>query len=180
MIRSTSYDFLGLGVLFLFLCVHPFLTYPLSLMVLNQLSPRREHANAAIGKPSISFSLCAYNEGAVIAETVTRLLEIRRRYGDLQILIYVDGATDGTAEQLAPFSPQVTTVVSPDRNGNNYGLRRLVSIASSPISCLPTQIRKSISTHLLTGCLLFLRLRSWLREWCSGLHRSQAIRYEPR
>ena len=48
--------------------------------------------------------MCAYNEASINADKVENLLSLREAAGgDLDILIYVDGATDDTASILEPY-----------------------------------------------------------------------------
>src|SRR5215471_10283819 len=90
--------------------LHPFTTYPLSLFALSKLRrPAAPPAHLpAQHPPSVSICMCAYNEGAVIAAKAANLLALRQSAEHVQILIYVDGATDDTAEQLAAFGNDIT------------------------------------------------------------------------
>ena len=47
-----------------------------------------------------------------------------------QFLVYVDGATDDTAEKLAVFKERVTVVSSLERHGKSHGMTQLASLAT--------------------------------------------------
>jgi cellulose synthase/poly-beta-1,6-N-acetylglucosamine synthase-like glycosyltransferase len=123
---------LGLG--FLGAAIHPFVTYPLTLLVLR----RWRHAPAVgLGEPAgdVSFALCfcAYNEERVIEEKVRNLAVLRGLVPRLEVLAYVDAATDRTAELLRPYADWIKLHVSPERHGKTYGMNRLVSLAEADI-----------------------------------------------
>src|SRR5207249_8584999 len=68
------------------------------------------------------------NEAAVIADKIEDLLRLREGAGgDLDILIYVDGATDGTASILEPYRDCIRVVVESDRRGKTHGMNVLVA-----------------------------------------------------
>jgi cellulose synthase/poly-beta-1,6-N-acetylglucosamine synthase-like glycosyltransferase len=102
-------------------------------------------------QPAVTFSICvcAYNEAAVIRAKVENFLELRRRAGQLQILVYVDGATDGTAEILKPYASQIDLVVSPQRRGKAYGLNRLSALATGDVLVLT-----DANVHIEPGALV--------------------------
>jgi len=130
-------------VLFCLLCLHPFVIYPWTLALARRwnASPlRASYADrpASTGSEELSFAicLCAYNEAAIIGRTIESLLKLRRRTGHLQILLYVDGATDGTAEIAGRYADQIELVVSPERHGKSHGLNLLSQRVRAPIMVL--------------------------------------------
>ena len=124
---------IAVGMLLLFLAQHPFVTYPLSLRLLRRLRPVPLHTNGSNdGAGDFTICVCAYNEAAVIEEKVQNLLEMRRCLGRLDILIYVDGATDETADLLRRFGDQITVVNATQRSGKTAGMNTLVSLARTP------------------------------------------------
>jgi cellulose synthase/poly-beta-1,6-N-acetylglucosamine synthase-like glycosyltransferase len=121
------------AIIALLLAMHPFVTYPLSLLVLKTL--RRRSAVAANPAQPISFAICmcAYNEAAVIEAKVLNLLQLRAREPGLQIHIYVDAASDRTAEILRPYESRLHLHVSPERHGKTYGMNLLARQAQADI-----------------------------------------------
>jgi cellulose synthase/poly-beta-1,6-N-acetylglucosamine synthase-like glycosyltransferase len=72
--------------------------------------------------------MCAYNEAPTIADKVEDLLSLREAAeGRLDILIYVDGATDDTASILEPYRDRVRLVTESDRRGKTHGMNLLVA-----------------------------------------------------
>src|SRR3954470_11616218 len=98
----------GLAALFLLLAAHPFVFYPVSLALLRRIRRRPVRVVSGAGE-ALSFAVCvaAYNEEAVIEEKVRNLLEMRRAAGELEILVYVDGAGDRTAEILERHAGEI-------------------------------------------------------------------------
>ncbi len=135
--------FVAWTVLFILLCVHPFVIYPVTLQIARRwmLAPRRANSapmasNSNSGEPAYAICLCAYNEAEVIESTLEGLLELRRRTGNLQILLYVDGASDATAVIAERYADRIDLVVSPERHGKSYGLNRLAPLVRAPIIVL--------------------------------------------
>jgi cellulose synthase/poly-beta-1,6-N-acetylglucosamine synthase-like glycosyltransferase len=126
---------LVLGVVCLLAACHPFITYPWSLIVLQALRPvKRSEARAAAGTPpNCALCVCAYNEERGIARKVENLLALRAREPGLQILVYVDGASDRTAEILRQYESQIDLHVATERHGKTYGMNLLASKAQAPI-----------------------------------------------
>ena len=122
------------GVLCLLAACHPFVTYPWSLIVLQVLRPAKRFTG---GAPDVQLNcaicVCAYNEERNIARKVENLLALRAREPGLEILIYVDGASDQTAEILRGYGPQINLHVGARRLGKTYGMNLLASKAQAPI-----------------------------------------------
>ncbi len=122
----------GLGGLLTLLAVHPFTTYPLSLRIL----PRR-FARPVLGDPgppaSIALCVCAYNEEAVIEAKLENMLSMRRAVPGLEILVYVDAATDRTAALLAPYEGQIRLVAAAARQGKTLGMNTLVGMTRAEL-----------------------------------------------
>jgi cellulose synthase/poly-beta-1,6-N-acetylglucosamine synthase-like glycosyltransferase len=122
------------GVLCLLAACHPFVTYPWSLIVLQVLRPAKRFTG---GAPDVQLNcaicVCAYNEERNIARKVENLLALRAREPGLEILIYVDGASDRTAEILRGYGPQINLHIGARRLGKTYGMNLLASKAQAPI-----------------------------------------------
>lgn len=110
------------------LAAHPFVTYPLSLAALRRGRPEIPHAPAT-PRHTFSLCMCAYNEESIIEEKARNLLALKAREPDLQILIYVDAASDRTAELLHRYSDNFEIYVANERRGKTYGMNLLVARA---------------------------------------------------
>jgi cellulose synthase/poly-beta-1,6-N-acetylglucosamine synthase-like glycosyltransferase len=125
--------FLMTGGLLLLLALHPYCTYPLSLQVLARMWRCSVHA----GEPppgAVAVCVCAYNEELVIAAKIHNMLAIRSSVPNLEILIYVDGASDRTAEIVESLSQEnysIRAVFSPTRMGKSHGMNLLVSMTAA-------------------------------------------------
>jgi cellulose synthase/poly-beta-1,6-N-acetylglucosamine synthase-like glycosyltransferase len=126
---------LVLGILCLLAACHPFITYPWSLIVLQALRPVKRSRNDGIPDAHLNCAICvcAYNEERGIARKVENLLALRMREPGLEILVYVDGASDHTAEILREYASQIDLHIATERRGKTYGMNILASKARAPI-----------------------------------------------
>jgi len=129
-----TYALLTVAILCLLIAAHPFGTYPLSLVVVRRFRRQAEPGTSG-GDAPVTFAvcMCAYNEESVIERKVRNLLELRERDPDVEILIYVDAATDRTGEILQRYASQLTVHVSPTRHGKTYGMNLLSSQARADV-----------------------------------------------
>lgn len=122
-----------LSLLFLGLALHPFVTYPLSLRVLRGRFARPLQPVVAEKPLTYAACVCAYNEAGVIAAKAENLMALKRAIPGLEIFIYVDAASDGTADILQAWAQEFTLYVSPERHGKSYGMNLLVGMAKADI-----------------------------------------------
>lgn len=143
------------SALFALLAIHPFLTYPLSLWLLARRS-RSESAGPArdtqAERLTFTICMCAYNEESVIRQKAQNLLALRRRTPDVELLVYIDAATDATAERLAEFGDNIDVYVSKERRGKTYGMNLLAARARGSIL-----VFTDANVMLDEGCLEALR-----------------------
>ncbi len=124
----------ALGVAFLLLAAHPFVTYPLSLMLLRRLRPAPIRTAGAEPRPAFSICVCAHNEAGVIRDKLANLLALRERTPGLEILVYDDASSDGTALILSEYKQHdVTVVASRERTGKTVGMNRLVAMSRGDV-----------------------------------------------
>lgn len=123
------------GAVCLLAACHPFVTYPWSLVVLQALYPvkRASQRTAMQENLGCAICVCAYNEERGIERKVQNLLALRERDPDLEILIYVDGAGDRTAQILQKYASQIDLHVAAERRGKTHGMNLLASKARAPI-----------------------------------------------
>jgi cellulose synthase/poly-beta-1,6-N-acetylglucosamine synthase-like glycosyltransferase len=125
---------LALCLLFFWAAIHPFTTYPLSLLVIRRLRPSRAAGTRRLESPAdLAICCCAYNEEAVIEEKIANLMMLKELLPTLEILVYVDASTDRTAELLRRCDDRIMVHVSPERRGKTYGMNLLVGKATAPI-----------------------------------------------
>lgn len=120
-----------LGSVCLLLAMHPFVTYPLSLLLMRRRAPQQPAA--AQPAPSFAICMCAYNEERVIERKVENLLELREREPQLQILVYVDASTDRTAEILRRYQDRIELHVADERHGKTHGMNLLSARATADV-----------------------------------------------
>jgi cellulose synthase/poly-beta-1,6-N-acetylglucosamine synthase-like glycosyltransferase len=123
------------AVIFGVLSLHPFITYPLSLMLARRLFGKRwvlhKQPEAVEADVSCAICLCAYNEARTIREKIESLLELKpvlsADHIQISIHVYTDGCSDDTAAIVESFGDRVRRVVSPKRTGKSAGMNSLLS-----------------------------------------------------
>ncbi|MBS0419377.1 MAG: glycosyltransferase [Proteobacteria bacterium] len=125
----------AIGLLSFAVAIHPFTTYPLSLLLLRRVG--RKHPAAQNLDPAeplrCAICVCAYNEERAIEAKIRNLLALRARHPDLELLVYVDAATDRTAEILRAYTDRIDVHFSTERRGKTYGMNLLAAKATAPI-----------------------------------------------
>ncbi len=132
--------FLCLAVFLGIAAVHPFVTYPLSLMLAKRLFGRRW---LAAPKPewqplpgSCAICLCAYNEARSIRDRMQNLLEIGEFLAqegiDFSIHVYADKSTDDTASILKSYGDKIHLIAAEERTGKSTGLNILLKHVQTP------------------------------------------------
>jgi cellulose synthase/poly-beta-1,6-N-acetylglucosamine synthase-like glycosyltransferase len=121
----------GLALVILFLAIHPYTTYPLSLTLMRKRPLRLPEPGWR--RPSVAICMSAYNEERVIVAKVEGLLAMQQAYGPAKIYIYVDGSKDRTADLLEPYRDRITLLVSPVQQGKTIGLKKLVAQADGEL-----------------------------------------------
>jgi cellulose synthase/poly-beta-1,6-N-acetylglucosamine synthase-like glycosyltransferase len=113
------------------LALHPFIGYPLSLLWFKR--KRSAGLAAASSFPTFTICMCAYNEENIIEQKARNLLALKAREPGLQVLIYVDAASDSTAEKLAAFANDFEVHVGTQRRGKTHGMNLLASRARGSV-----------------------------------------------
>jgi cellulose synthase/poly-beta-1,6-N-acetylglucosamine synthase-like glycosyltransferase len=75
----------------------------------------------------IALCVCAYNEEGIIRAKAENMLAMRGAVRNLDLLIYVDAASDRTAELLEGFADQIRVIVGVGRHGKTHGMNTLVA-----------------------------------------------------
>ncbi|MGB7180870.1 MAG: glycosyltransferase, partial [Burkholderiaceae bacterium] len=132
--------FAVLACIALLLAIHPYITFPLSLMVLARLrkSPQQPRMAAlrpmvpeddagSAQRPPVAILLCVHNEENVIEGRMRNLIQLADEIPGTEILVYTDGSTDGTVDILRKFGDRITLAVSKERHGKTHGMNLLVT-----------------------------------------------------
>jgi cellulose synthase/poly-beta-1,6-N-acetylglucosamine synthase-like glycosyltransferase len=128
----------SIGVGLIWLGLHPWTTYPLSLWLIRAWHRRSSSLPTPQGPvddalKTFALCCCAYNEERVIGDKITNSLALRQTHPELQILAYVDAATDRTAALLRKHESDIRLFVSPQRAGKTHGMNQLVDLADASI-----------------------------------------------
>jgi len=147
----------GAGVLSLWAGLHPFTTYPLSLVLAKRLKqeplpPPLASDEPPPDAPEMAILLCAYNEERVIEAKIENMMALKRAYPKLSVYIYVDCASDRTAELLEPYRDRIFLHVAPERMGKTYGMNLLMAQVRAPLVIFTDAnviLETSVPTRLL-------------------------------
>jgi len=127
-------DLLAAGTVLAGLALHPFTTYPASLALLARLRPRPIRPSAHPARPQhTALCVCAYNEERIIRAKAENMLAMRAACPDLDLLIYVDAASDRTAEILRDYEGQIRVIVGASRHGKTHGMNTLVHATDADV-----------------------------------------------
>jgi cellulose synthase/poly-beta-1,6-N-acetylglucosamine synthase-like glycosyltransferase len=112
--------------------LHPFVFYPFSLRLLWRR--HRQTIRSRVRAPKrFALCVCAFNEEAVIRHKAENCLALKRALPGLEILIYVDAATDRTAQILADYRDEIKIYAAPARRGKTHGMNFLVAQTAAEI-----------------------------------------------
>ncbi len=114
------------------LALHPFIGYPLSLLWFKRKRDRgatREESSPL----TFTICMCAYNEENIIEQKARNLLALKAREPGLEVLIYIDAASDSTAEKLKTFAKEFEVHVGTERRGKTHGMNLLASRARGSV-----------------------------------------------
>jgi cellulose synthase/poly-beta-1,6-N-acetylglucosamine synthase-like glycosyltransferase len=114
-----------------------YLGYPLLLLMLAALAPRRRAAVAGVAPSSISIIVCAHNEAASIGAKLRSVAEaVRGRAETIEMIVCDDGSGDGTAdiaEEVGQDFPVTFRLIRLPRGGKAAALRQAIPAATGEI-----------------------------------------------
>ena len=121
----------------LFLFIHTYLLFPLTLPMFAEFFQRRHKHSAPFSEadflPKVSLLISAYNEEAVIEKKIQNCLELDYPPELLQILIGNDGSQDRTAEIIRKYASRVTLVDAEKNQGKAAMLNQLAKNATGEV-----------------------------------------------
>jgi glycosyltransferase involved in cell wall biosynthesis len=116
----------------LLLIIHPYVTYPLTLLAWRAVRPRP--VRRAPAEPSVSVLIPAYNEAEKIAATLEALIAQDYPKDRLQVLVVSDCSDDGTDDVVRRFADRgVELLRQSERGGKALGLNAAVRQARGDI-----------------------------------------------
>ena len=136
--------------------LYTYLGYPIVLVLLARLFPRRIATDES-WTPMVTALIPAFNAAAYLPAKLDSLLALQWPADKLQILVYSDGATDETdaiASEYAARDPRVQLVVGGARAGKPTAVNRMLALATGEV-LLMTDIRQPLER----GCLRALTTR---------------------
>lgn len=144
----------AIGISLLLLVVYTYAGYPLLVTLWAKLRPRVVAERSGF-EPKVSVCLVVYNGAKHLAQKLESLQALDYPAELLEILIYSDGSTDGTAElsrELSRRDPRVQLFEGAERRGKPTGLNRLVAAATGDV-LLMTDVRQTLAPRALRALL---------------------------
>lgn len=114
------------------LIIHPYLIYPLAMLVLGLIRPRKVKRGAYM--PTVTILIPAYNEVNCIGATIQNKLNQGYSQEKLQIIVISDASADGTDDVVASFADQGVTLLRREgRKGKAAALNAAVQLVRGEI-----------------------------------------------
>lgn len=112
------------------LFLHPYVTYPLSLLLFSR---RPLDCNSGNGEPSLTLMFSAYNEERALPEKLENIRAIRTLHPDIEVLAYCDLSSDGTLRLLEAASDVLTVIAATQRTGKATGMALMAARATGQV-----------------------------------------------
>ena len=121
-----------LAVVSLTLAVYPYVIYPSLLKLLKPATPLPLPYGAPEDVNGGRFALlfCVFNELDSIDAKLTNIAQLLHRYPGLEVLVYDDGSTDGTADRIEQAGLRIRLFQGEGRRGKAHGMKRLAAATS--------------------------------------------------
>jgi len=118
------------AVVCLALFLHPYVTFPLSLMTMKR---REVNIDAGAPLPSATLFFSAYNEERALPAKLANVEAIKALHPDIKVIAYSDMSSDGTSAILRSRPDLLTAVIGEERAGKATGMRKMVAMADTDI-----------------------------------------------
>jgi cellulose synthase/poly-beta-1,6-N-acetylglucosamine synthase-like glycosyltransferase len=119
-----------MSVVLLLMFIHPYLSYPLSLLAFPERPVRR---GTAPRPRSLALLFAAYNEERALPAKLANIEEIKARFPDIDVIAYSDMSADRTLDMLKARSDLLRVVPSSERTGKATGMRRMVASTDAEV-----------------------------------------------
>ncbi|ATE64598.1 glycosyltransferase [Rhizorhabdus dicambivorans] len=119
-----------LSAVLLLLFLHPYISYPLSLLLFRERPVRR---GAGPRPHSASLFFAAYNEERALPAKLANVAEIKALHPATDVVAYSDMSADRTLEMLSARPDLLRVVPSTERTGKATGMRRMVATSYADI-----------------------------------------------
>jgi cellulose synthase/poly-beta-1,6-N-acetylglucosamine synthase-like glycosyltransferase len=116
------------------IAIYAYLGYPLTLLIVARLRPRRIDTREGGTWPAVTITVPVYNAAARIRSTLERLLELEYPRDRLQVLVISDASTDGTDDIVSEFAERgVELLRLPRRIGKTAAENAALAVARGEI-----------------------------------------------
>lgn len=138
-----------LSAVLLLLFLHPYVSYPLSLLLFPEKPARR---GSGPRPRSASLFFAAYNEERALPAKIANLEAIKALHPEMDIVAYSDMSSDRTLDMLAARPELLRVVPSTERTGKATGMRRMVASSHADI-CIFTDANVLLDPHAIDRLL---------------------------
>ena len=112
--------------------LHPYVTYPLSLMAVRRLRPKP--LRPTLPEPTrFAIVCCVYTERSVVEKKIDNMRAVRDALGDCQLLLHSDASNDGTNQVLQSVEGEFAISLAETRSGKSAGMNRLIAMTDAEI-----------------------------------------------
>ena len=116
------------------IAIYAYLGYPLMLLIVSRLRPRRIDTLEGAPWPAVTITVPVYNAAARIRSTLERLLELDYPRDRLQVVVISDASTDGTDDVVSEFAGRgVELLRLPRRIGKTAAENAALAVARGEI-----------------------------------------------
>ena len=123
-IAKVSAAFLGACVT---ATVYPYVIYPAILRLLPARPAKFAESRSDNGK-EFALLFCAYNESSAMPGKIENLRKLLHVYPELEIWVYDDASSDGTADLLDQSDLRIRVIRGRGRTGKAHGMKLLASL----------------------------------------------------
>lgn len=119
----------------LFLMLHSYVIYPISIWFLNLISDKRYKFDATY-LPNVSIIISVYNEEKVIENTIRNFLKLNYDIDKIEFIIGSDNSSDSTNEIILKLQKEIPSIkffLFSERRGKSQVLNDIVKHAESDI-----------------------------------------------
>lgn len=123
-----------------FLVIYPYIVYPLILVVLNRIIPRRigrvDNAIDSNSDLKVTLIVSAFNEERSIRQKLENALQTEYPPQLIEVIVVSDGSTDKTDSIVSDFAKShsnIKLIKIPDQSGKTHGLNVAVPQASGEV-----------------------------------------------
>ena len=157
----------GFALFALMLFMHPYVTYPLSLLLLPARPVRKGTGD---GGPSLTLMFSAFNEERALPQKLANIRAIKALHPEVEMLAYCDFSSDDTLKILQDAGDVLTVIAATQRTGKATGMARMAARATGDVCIFTDANVPARSLKHYRAASLFRRSDGWRRGRIVEIH----------